>query len=122
MMAGRDSGSAARRRRERRLRSAWRHEQLSVAMALAAAAHHSAPRGQKLARAGVRPGAPEDPEPRRETEHAQHAALWGPKPPSPGVPSLAIPVLAGAAREAVDRTALSYLLQQSLAAKKEEEE
>ena len=40
------------RRRERRLRSAWRHEQLSVAMALAAAAHHSAQpnaalRGQK---------------------------------------------------------------------------
>ena len=39
-MAGRESG-AGRRRRERRLRSAWRHEQLSVAMALAAAAHHS---------------------------------------------------------------------------------
>ena len=40
------------RRRERRLRSAWRHEQLSVAVALAAAAHHSAQpnaalRGQK---------------------------------------------------------------------------
>ena len=53
MMAGRDSG-AARRQRERRLRSAWRHEQLSVAMALAAASHHSvqqygAPRGQKPA-------------------------------------------------------------------------
>ena len=52
MMAGGDSGSAAKRRRERRLRSAWRHEQLSVAMALAGAAHHSAQpnaalRGQK---------------------------------------------------------------------------
>ena len=52
MMAGGDSGSATKRRRERRLRSAWRHEQLSVAMALAAAAHHSAQpnaalRGQK---------------------------------------------------------------------------
>ena len=35
MMAGRDSG-AARRPRERRLRGAWRHEQLSVAVALAA--------------------------------------------------------------------------------------
>ena len=51
MMAGRASGAAVRRR-ERRLRSAWRHEQLSVAMALAAAAHHSAQpnaalRGQK---------------------------------------------------------------------------
>ena len=32
---------AAWRRRERRLRSWWRHEQQSVAMALSAAAHHS---------------------------------------------------------------------------------
>ena len=54
---------AAKRRRERRLRSAWRHEQLSVAMAVAAALHHSAqrgagpatysaPRGQKTATEG----------------------------------------------------------------------
>ena len=52
-----------KRRRERRLRSAWRHEQLSVAMAVAAALHHSAqrgagpasysaPRGQKTATEG----------------------------------------------------------------------
>ena len=33
--------SSAWRRRQRRLRSWWRHEQLSVAMALSAAAHHS---------------------------------------------------------------------------------
>ena len=45
MLAGGDSGSAAKRRRERRLRSAWRYEQLSVAMAVAAALHHSAQRG-----------------------------------------------------------------------------
>ena len=32
---------AAWRRRQRRLRSWWRHEQQSVAMALSAAAHHS---------------------------------------------------------------------------------
>ena len=32
---------AAWRRRQRRLRSRWRHEQQSVAMALCAAAHHS---------------------------------------------------------------------------------
>ena len=38
--------SAAKRRRERRLRAAWKHEQLSVAMALAAATHHSAPRSE----------------------------------------------------------------------------
>ena len=42
---GRDgTSSAAKRRRERRLRADWRHEQLSVRMALAAAQHHSAPK------------------------------------------------------------------------------
>ena len=52
-------GSSAWRRRQRRLRSWWRHEQQSIAMALASALHHSAdkttraqhdaPRGQKNA-------------------------------------------------------------------------
>ena len=37
----------ARRRRERRQRSWWRHEQLSVAAALGAARHQSAGRGVK---------------------------------------------------------------------------
>ena len=64
-------------------------------MALAVATHHSA----KTARGGVRPGVLEDPEPLRETEHEQPAALRGPKPLSPGVPSLAMPVLAGASGE-----------------------
>ena len=49
--AGGGTGSA-RRRRERRLRSMLRHERMSVAMALAEYTHHSAPRGQKMARAG----------------------------------------------------------------------
>ena len=49
--AGGGTGSA-RRRRERRLRSMLRHERMSVAMALAESSHHSAPRGQKMARAG----------------------------------------------------------------------
>ena len=44
--------SAAQRRRQRRLRSWWRHEQQSIAAALATSQHHSAPRGQKKARAG----------------------------------------------------------------------
>ena len=35
------------------------------------------------------------PEPRRETEHELCAAPRGPKPPSPGVPLLATPLLAG---------------------------
>ena len=40
------TSSAAKRRRERRLRAAWRHEQLSVRM-------HEAPRGQTTARAAA---------------------------------------------------------------------
>ena len=45
-MAERDAaGSSARRRRERRLRSFWRHEKLAIQMALSEAMHHSAPRG-----------------------------------------------------------------------------
>ena len=43
---------AAQRRRGRRLRAAWRHEQQSIAQALAAKTHHSAPRRQTMARAG----------------------------------------------------------------------
>ena len=59
-MADRDS--AAKRRRNRPLRMHWRHEQLTLQMALAAALQHSrdvgpvtnnAPRSQRAARAGV---------------------------------------------------------------------
>ena len=105
----RDSG-AAMRRRERRLRSWAKHERQTVGMALAEALHHSAPRRPKTARAGVRPGVLEDPGPRRETEHEQHAAPQGPKLPSPGEPSLAVPLLAGTAGEVVDARTLSFLL------------
>ena len=50
--ADRDTGtSAARRRRERRLRSMLRHELLTVAMALAEMTHHSAPRRPMMAMA-----------------------------------------------------------------------
>ena len=42
---------AARRRRERRLRAYLQYARMSVAMALAEANHHTAPRGQKAARA-----------------------------------------------------------------------
>ena len=42
MMAARDEGtSAAKRRREGRLRSWWRHEQMSIACAVSDALHHS---------------------------------------------------------------------------------
>ena len=53
MMASEQPGSgAARRRRQRRLRSWLRHERMTVAMALAESTHHSS-RGQTIARAGV---------------------------------------------------------------------
>ena len=42
---------AAKRRRERRLRAYLRYARMSVAMALAEATHHTAPRSQKTARA-----------------------------------------------------------------------
>ena len=43
---------AAQRRRERRLRSWYRHEKQTVRMALATYSHHTALWGQKTARAG----------------------------------------------------------------------
>ena len=50
-MAGVDHATgAARRRRQRRLRAHWRHEQLSLQMLLATYDHHAAPRGQSKAR------------------------------------------------------------------------
>ena len=51
----RDQGGgtgSARRRRDRRLRAYLRFALMSVAMAPAESTHHSAPRGQKKARAG----------------------------------------------------------------------
>ena len=76
MMLHGDHGSAWRRR-QRRLRSWWRLEQQSVAMALSAAAHHSfdkvaagdayyGPRAQKTDRAGAAQYAP-----RRQTQRAE---------------------------------------------------
>ena len=44
MESARVSG-AARRRRERRLHSFWRHERMAIQMALSEANHHSASRG-----------------------------------------------------------------------------
>ena len=50
--AGRGGTGSARRRRERRLRQHWRHEQLTLQMLLATYQHHAAPRGQTTARSG----------------------------------------------------------------------
>ena len=64
------AGGVAQRRRERRLRSWYRHEQQTVRMALAAFSHHSALRRQTKARAG-------------EEGHEEHYALRRQKPPPP---------------------------------------
>ena len=64
------AGGVAQRRRERRLRSWYRHEQQTVRMALAAFSHHSALRRQTKARAG-------------EEGHEEHDALRRQKPPPP---------------------------------------
>ena len=49
-----DGDGVAKRRRLRRLRSWWRHEQQTVAAVLATFQHHSAPRGPRTARTGER--------------------------------------------------------------------
>ena len=65
--------SATQRRKQRRLRSWWRHEQQSIAAALATFTHHSALQGQKKARAG-------------EKDHEMHftATFRAHPPPQPG--------------------------------------
>ena len=112
---------AAKRRRERPLRSWAKHERQTVAMALAEVLHHPAPRRPKTARAGVRPGVLEDPGPRRETEHELYAASRGPRPPSPGVPSLATPLLAGQVTEVLDTSTLAFLTRAVMEEKKKAE-
>ena len=65
---------AARRRREQRLRAYLRYARMSVAMALAESNHHSAPRGQSMARAG------------EEGHEEKHNAPWRQKPNPPQRP------------------------------------
>ena len=80
--------SSARRRRERRLRSLLRHERMTVAMELAAATHHSSPkgwwpgathdalRGQTTASSGGRrPDVLKEPEPPNVVDRVQRHIL-----------------------------------------------
>ena len=116
--------SSARRRRERRLHSWAKHERMTVAIALAEALHHSAPKvraepynapqSQMTARAaGTRPGGLQDPEPQGRAVTVGNVAA--------PVPSLAGPLLAGAASEAVDSSSLRFLTAAALRKLKEEE-
>ena len=122
--AGSDVGSA-RRRRERRLRSWWRHERMTVAAELAVALHHSrgvgpaapheALRGQSPASpGGRRPGVLKEPKPPVVVEHAAC--------PCSGAPLLVVPSLAAAESDGVDGTSLKYLLKVSLRQRQKEEE
>ena len=118
-----DGTGAAKRRRERRLRSWLRHERMTVAAELAVALHHSRDvgpgthvglRAQKTASSGGRrPGVLKEPVPPVVVEHAAR--------PCSGVPLLAIPCLGGGA-DGVDVTTTQFLLKKAILRKKEEEE
>ena len=116
--------SSARRRRERRLRSWLKHERMTVAMELAAATHHSSPkggwpdtthdalRGQKTASsAGAHPGVLKEPEVLVRAVTVGYVAA--PRP------LLVVASLAGG--DEVDATTVSYLLKAALVVKKKEE-
>ena len=124
---------AAMRRRQRRLCSWWRHEQLSVTAAFATAHHHSYDRKEKTKVVEC--------EEREEVEHEKNDTLQGQCPPPPGsrlapLPevaapqkstvarcpvggglSLATPLLAGRAAEGIDPSFLRFLAASALAAR-----
>ena len=114
---------AAKRRRERRLRSWLRHERMTVAAELSAALHHSRD-GEQVSRVGLRaqktdsswggrrPGVPKDPGPPQLG--VERAAC----PRSTGLPPL--PDLCGG--EVHDATLVKFLLRQTLLQRKKEEE
>ena len=118
-----DGASAAKRRRERRPKQSLRQERLSVAMVLAAAQHHSAPksagpvtydalRGQNTTKAGRRPGVLKDPEPQGGAITVGYVAASG--------PLLEVSSMAGG--DSVDGTDLPFLVKKALERQKEEEE
>ena len=96
---------AAKQRRERRLRMHWRHEQLSLRMALAAATHHSAqprakeavegetydaPRRQKPPPPGTQPASLA--EPRGDVVQVQRHTVQHLADGAPCLPTLGVPV------------------------------
>ena len=106
-MTERDSTGAAKRRRDRRLRMHWRHELLSLRMALAECQHHSAQR-PKMARAGeevrVLPHGEVPEQPPLQLE------LFGLSMKSPAVPGHPVWVSRGDHRSGSSRTPWSSML------------
>ena len=108
MMAGRDVGGVgnARRRRGRRLRAMLRHEQQSIAMALATVTHHSTtlprwvPRTTAYGhrRQSVTSAGGKRPAPLADVAGPQEAAVTV----GYGVPSLAVPALADSTADGLD--------------------
>ena len=78
-----DGDGAAKRRRQRRLRSWLRHEQQTVAAVLATVSHHSYPRVD-TAHDGLR-ALKTVTSTREGVEHEKHVGLRAQKPPLPGV-------------------------------------
>ena len=130
-MADVEHAGAAKRRRERRLRQWHRHERMTVAMAVAEATHHSAPRRQKTATAireveeqathdglraqtapppGMRPGILPEPGPQRSDRCLRRSAG--------DTPLLAVPSLAGG--DGADDAAVAFLVRQTLLEREEE--
>ena len=116
------------RRRQRRLRAQLRHEQQSVAMAVAAALHHSANKksllekevveGTHRARQGQKTAAATRPAPLAEVAEPQ-GRLEAAARVSAGVPAL-VPVALSSADDGVDAAALSFLVSKALVVEEEE--
>ena len=136
---------AAKRRRERRLRSWWRHEAQSVQAAVVSALHHSrdvgpatykAPRGQKKtaeveeagleSHSGLRAPTPLPPgmrpAPLAEPRHWFIPGLEALCPDDDDAPSLSLPVLADRAADGVDSSSLRFLTASALEARRKEED
>ena len=138
---GRGEGSA-RRRRERRLRAWWRHEQASVSAAVVSALHHSCDvgpvlyealrghkkttegeveeqaahtglRAQKTPPPGERPGLLLEPGPQRSDRTVRRSS-------GDNLPTLALSSLAGSAGEEMDVSILSFLTRSILKMREEE--
>ena len=121
-----DGDGAAKRRRQRRLRSWLRHEQQTVAAVLATVSHHSYPALRTAPREGVEhekyggPRAPRRPGlPPEAGGKGSHGRVRG----CPGA-AAGRALLASAAGEAVDHSTLQFLLTRAIETKKalEEEE
>ena len=76
---------------------------------------HVGLRAQKILPPGERPGILAEPGPQRSDRSRRHFS-------GDGLPQLALPLLASSASEALDASALAFLLSQSLAARKHEEQ